>query len=307
VSQLSFPILSAERYTDATNRAKALIRERAEEPAWDTFARKATQVYPRWFTTFVLAALIGVMVFSFTVSAGKQIASTSMLFDALPGKFNHLSTLWSNTSIAFMLLLSELGAVLFLISAGTIAHDAPKWRGVNLVAWMFRGFAGLCAAYAVVGNVSVTLLDPVPAVSVLQWLESVGIPVTVLGLGTLMERMVVDALAQRGKNKAEYEVAQADYQALLKDPTRHSAWGEVLTNILYEEMTRLKRHRELIEGALEEIGADNPQVKAYLVAAEIQAHANHNALNVEASANPFLSAGSPQTLPLLSAENSSSA
>src|SRR5262249_52516308 len=149
-----------------------------------------------------------------------------------------------------------------------------RWRGINLVAWMFRGFAGLCAAYAVVSNVSVTLLDPVPAVSVLQWLESIGIPVTVLGLGTLMERLGVEAMAQREKNKAEYEMAHSDYKALLKDPTRHTAWGEVLTNILYEEMTRLKRHRELIEAALDEMGADNPQVKAYLVAAEIQAHVN---------------------------------
>src|SRR5262249_30207314 len=124
-----------------------------------------------------------------------------------------LSTLWSSTSIAFMLLLSELGAVLFLISAGTLAHDAPKWRGINPVAWMFRGFAALCALYAVISNVSVTLLDPVPAVGVLQWLTSVGIPVTVLGLGTLLERLVVEALTQRGKQRGEFELALRDYHA----------------------------------------------------------------------------------------------
>src|SRR5258707_11954020 len=166
---LSFPVLTAERYADAQNRAKTLIRERAEAPQWATFEHKSTHLYPRWFTWLILAALIAVMVFSFTISAGKEIASASMLFDPLPDKFSHLFMLWSSTSIAFMLLLSELGAVLFLIAAGTIAHDAPRWKGINLVAWMFRGFAALCAAYAVVSNVSVTLLDPVPAVGVLQW------------------------------------------------------------------------------------------------------------------------------------------
>src|SRR5258708_23455069 len=167
MSALSFPILTAERYQDATNRAKALIRERVEAPQWASFERKGTHIYPRWFTGLILAALVAVMVFSFTISAGKQIASASMLFDPLPDKFSHLSMLWSSTSIAFMLLLSELGAVLFLIAAGTIAQDAPRWKGINLVSWMFRGFAGLCAAYAVVSNGSVTLLDPVPTVGCL--------------------------------------------------------------------------------------------------------------------------------------------
>src|SRR5260370_1448007 len=110
MSALSFPILTAERYQDATNRAKALIHERVEAPQWAHFQRAGAQIYPRWLTWLILAALVGMMVFSFTISAGKQIASASMLFDPLPDKFNHLSALWSSTSIAFMLLLSELGS-----------------------------------------------------------------------------------------------------------------------------------------------------------------------------------------------------
>jgi hypothetical protein len=195
-----------------------------------------------------------------------------------------------------MLLLSELGAVLFLIAAGTIAHDAPKWKHINLVAWMFRGFAGLCAAYAVVSNVSVTLLDPVPAVGVLQWLTSIGIPITVLGLGMMMERLIVEALTQRGKQKIEYELALRDYHALIADPTIHSAWGQILTSVLYEEMIRLKKQRDVIEATFAEIGADRAQMRAHLVRAEIQAHSTGNALALEASANPFLSLPSPTPL-----------
>lgn len=293
MSALSFPILTADRYADATNRAKSLIRERVEAPQWAQFERKGTQIYPRWFTGLILALLGIVMIASFTISAGKQIASSSMIFDTLPDKFNHLSSGWAGFSIVFMLLLSELGAVLFLIAGGTIAHDAPKWRGVNLIAWMFRFFAGLCAAYAVVSNISVTLLDPVAAVGVLQWLMSIGIPLTVLGLGMMLERMVINALNQRGKQKIEYELALRDYHALMADPTTHTAWGQILSSVVFEELTRLKKNRDQIEATFAEIGADRATLRAHLVRAEIQAHSTGNALALEAAANPFLSLPSP--------------
>jgi hypothetical protein len=74
MSALSFPILTAERYQAATNRAKALIRERVEAPEWAHFQRAGTQVYPRWFTWLILVALVGVMVFSFTISTGNALA-----------------------------------------------------------------------------------------------------------------------------------------------------------------------------------------------------------------------------------------
>lgn len=299
---LQFPLLTTERYQDAQETAKRLIRERAEEPAWKTFEHRGGQVYPRWFTGVILVALIGVMIFSFTISAGKQIASASMLFDPLPDKFNHLSTLWSSTSIAFMLLLSEFGSVLFLVAAGTLAHDAARWRGVNVVALMFRLFAALCAGYAVVSNVSVTLLDPVPSVGVLQWLTSIGIPITVLGLGTLLERMVVESLKARGKQKVEFEIALRDYQALLADPTKHESWGQIITSTVFEEMIRLKRNREAIDIALAQYG-DTPRTKAAIVAAEMKAHEAHDALSVEVSSNPFLETTSPAQLPLRSSDN----
>lgn len=296
MTTLQFPILSTQAYQDATAKAKALIRERVDAPQWAAFERSATRIHPRWFTGLILGALVAVMVFSFTISAGKQIASASMLFDNMPEKFAHLSTGWAGFSIVFMLLLSELGAVLFLIAAGTIAHDAPTWRGINPVAWMFRGFAGLCAAYAVVSNISVTLLDPVPAVGLLQWLTSIGIPITVLGLGTMLERLVVDALTQRGKQKVEYEIALRDYHALIANPETHIAWGQVLTSVVYEELTRLKKNREQIEATFAEIGAERSTLRAHLVRAEIQAHSTGNALALEASTNPFLSLPSPAQL-----------
>ncbi len=292
--QIHFPLLNHERYLAAQDRAIGAIRSRAQAPDWEHFKHTAVRAHPKWFTGAILVSLALVLIFSFTISAGKQVAANALIFDNLPDKFNHLSPLWASTSIAFMLLLSEVGSILFLIAAGTIGSHAPTWRGVNLTAWAFRLFALLCAAYAVTSNVSVTLLDPVKAVGVLQWMISIGVPITVLGLGILLERLTVDGLQAANKRKVAFDEAQRDYQALIASPEKHTAYPAILADQIWQELLRLKATREIVEPLYE----SDPRRKKWIVKAEYQAQAELNNFDLEAGDMPsFLSLG--QEPPLL--------
>src|SRR5712691_3608029 len=123
---LHFPLVTEAAYLAAVQKAETAIRDRMSTPTMDRYAKNSTSAYPRWFMAGIIAALIAVLTFSFVISAGKQAAAMGLLVDHLPGKFSHLSDLWAGTSIVAMLLLSELGAVLFLVAGGTLAHNRSE-------------------------------------------------------------------------------------------------------------------------------------------------------------------------------------
>lgn len=289
-SALRFPILTTERYLACLERAKQSIRERVQPPEFQSFKAATVSEYPRWFFGAILVALILVLLFSFTISAGKQAAAAGMLFDHLPAKFTRLSELWATLSVAFMLLLSEIGAVLFLVGAGTLAHTAPavtlRGQQFNLTAWVFRLFAFLCAGYAILANVTITALDPEPRAAVLQWAISIGVPSIVLGLGIMLERLLTDTLKSRSERKTRYERALLAYQSVQADPTSHTSWFAVLADQMWTEMVRFKKDKTLLE-PLVEADANN---KRLLLAAEYQAQQAAGQINLgQELALPFLS------------------
>jgi hypothetical protein len=272
-----FPILTTDRYLTAVDNAAALVRERLQ-------ARATGSRYPKWFTRSVIAGLLLVMGSSFFISSGKQIAAFGMVFDDLPNKFNHLSSGWAGFSIVFMLLMSEAGAVLFLVASGTIGESAPPviilGRRVNFTKIAFRLFALLCASYAIASNITITALDPVQKVSFIQWMASIGIPLTVLGLSMLLERIVIDAIG-----------ADNDRKALVADPTLHEAYKSILYDCLWTELNRYKAQRGLLESMVE----TDSRYKRWIISGEYAAHQDaEDMLSIEAS-NPFLAAP-PQAL-----------
>lgn len=285
---LVFPILTTDRYLAAVQSAFDIVKERIQEPDPKHYTDSASGRYPKWFTRAVIAGLLLVMASSFFISSGKQIAAFGMVFDDLPGKFNHLSSGWAGLSIVFMLLMSEAGAVLFLVASGTIGESAPPiialGHRINLTKITFRLFALLCASYAIASNITITELDPVQKVSFIQWLASIGIPLTVLGLSMLLERIVIDAIGASNERKVRYEKALNDYQAVVFDPTLHDAYKNILADCLWVELSRLKANRELLEPLVR----SDPRYKRWIASSEYAAQeATDDALRIEAS-NPFL-------------------
>lgn len=300
-SSVRFPLLSTERYLNAQQAAKDAVKKRIRKPEERDFKTATVSHYPNWFIYGVIGALIVVMIASFWVSAGKQVAASGLMFDHLPGEFSHLTDTWSNGSIISMLILSEIGSILFLVSSGTIALSAPKatvrrwvdeqgneheWA-VNITQWVLRLFAFVCAGYAILSNITITVLDPLDSVtSWLQWTVSIFMPVTVLGLGILLERIVIEQLRSSADCQRRYQVAMINYQAALEAPQNHEYYPSLLMDALFDEIRRYKRERDAM-GEVWELVQSSEQHRVWLVQAEYAAHQQSNSLIMD-GANPFL-------------------
>lgn len=281
-----FPVLGASQYLAVLDRASEKVRSQIRPPLKKNYQAESVSIYPRWYLAGIITVLLMVLTFSFVISAGKQAAAMGLILDPLPGKFSHLSALWSNLSIAFMLALSELGTVLFLVAAGTLGRTVEPVRigslCFNPLKWSFRFFAVLCAAYAIVSNTTITALDLVQSAVVLQWLVTLGIPSIVLGLGMMLERMIVDALDARSEAQAYYKKAYQDYEMFVADPTLHPNYPVVLTDMLYQEML----HVRAVQGIIKSLIDADPRYKGRIVSAEYksQQEAAQIDLNIDVSA-----------------------
>src|SRR5258706_13172114 len=96
-----FPLLTTERYLNAVESAKDTIRKRVQPPTPDQFKNLSVSAYPAWFSKSIIGSLALVMLASFFISSGKQVAAFGLVYDDLPGRFTHLSPFWSNLSIVF--------------------------------------------------------------------------------------------------------------------------------------------------------------------------------------------------------------
>lgn len=304
MTDIQFPLLTTERYLNAVDTAKNQVREHIKVPMIEQFHTRSGSIYPRWFV-WTVASLLGlVMLTSFFISSGKQVAVFGMVFDDLPSISNHLSTSWSNMSTIFMLLMSEGGSVLFLLAAGTIGEESPKVlvfnREINIAKWVFYIFAFICAGYALSANITATVLDPVAKAPAAQWLASIGIPLTVLGLGMLLERIAVSSMRSGREQRFEFDRAMMSYQRAVADPTEHEYYKRALFDSLYAEIVRVKATRTKL-GLLYEQAETDLEAKKWVVISEYNAHASMALFDMAVVASPFLSQGPvtdlPQSLP----------
>lgn len=290
IPAVRFPILSTDRYLNAQQAAKDAVKKRIEEPKPDQFNSDVPSRYSKRFISAVWFGLIVTLIASFWISAGKQIATAGLVFDPLPGEYTHLSEFWSQVSIIATLILSEVGAILFLVSAGTIAHSAPMstiyGRQINLTQLVLRTFAFACAGYAILSNVTITILRPQQSAAVAQWFISIVIPLIVLGLGILVERIVIEGMRTNAERQRRYMQAMLDYRAVIAQPEKHDYFPAVLADAIYDEIMKLKAHREKLGELLPLVQSDQ-QYKVWLVQAEYAAHQQSNSLAPD-GANPFL-------------------
>lgn len=287
-----FPLLTTERYLNAQQAAKDAVKKRIQEPKPDQFSNDATSRYSKGFIRAVWTGLIVTLLASFWISAGKQIAAAGLVFDPLPGEYTHLSGFWSSVSIWATLLLSEVGAILFLVSAGTIAHSAPMTtiggKQVNATQLVLRTFAFACAGYAILSNVTITMLHPLEGMAgAVQWFLSIVIPLVVLGLGVLVERIVIEGMRAKAERDRRYVEAMMDYRAVIAHPENHEYYPAVLLDAIYDEIRRYKKERDRVPIEIWELIESDQQYKVWFVQAEYTEHQKSNQL-IGDGANPFL-------------------
>ena len=283
-TNLKFPILSADRYGAVEEKARQRVRERIRKPEFSMFAEGSISSRPKWLIYSIMTLLFIVMAGAFVFSAGKQVAVISMLIDELPGQYQRLSTTWATLAVGSTLLVSEFGSVLFMVSAGVFGGEKVNfWRfAVSPYAMLFGVFAIACASLALICNVAVAAIDTPASVSAVSWFTSVLIPSIVLGIGVILERIILGDIERRDAQRINYGVALKQYQLAIADPTSDPDYGLVLTPLVFEEIMRLKRDRDIVIAAMESHGfsIDDPRVVAQIVKIEVRHHKVLNALEV---------------------------
>jgi hypothetical protein len=238
VNLSAIPHLSAERWQQARQRAIETVRASVPEPEPSHYiSRQGISTFPAWFTKSLIALLMIVAGAAFWMSAGKQVMAAGMLITPLSTS-PRLSPLWGDAAIILSLAFGELGAILFQVAASVF-----DGRGRRLV---FRTFAVLCAALAVIANVSITATHQVGEVAVFEWFMTLIPPVAVLGIGMLIEGLVMFSLKARAEQRAAYQAAMDEYRRVQASPDKHPDFGRTWAKAIFDEMCRYKRDRDLI-------------------------------------------------------------
>ncbi|GEM_PF-6863012 len=234
----NIPHLSAERWQQARQRAIETVRASVPEPDPAHYVSKqGISAFPAWFMRSLIALLVIVAGAAFWMSAGKQVMAAGMLVDPLSTS-ERLTPFWGDVAIVLSLAFGELGAILFQVAAAVF-----EGRGKRLT---FRLFAVLCAALAVIANVSITATHEIAPIAVFQWFMTLIPPIAVLGIGMLIEGLVMASLKARAEQRAAYQAAMDEYHRAQANPDKHPDFGRTWAKAIYDELCRYKRDRDLI-------------------------------------------------------------
>lgn len=255
--------LSAERFERARTYAADQVRkQRRPDPA--TYRGADFSKYPPRVTLAATIALIIVGGAAFWLSAGKQIAASDLILGPLVGHYERLSPFWEDTAILLMLLLGEIGTVLF-----TTAHAI--FGGSRLVKGAFYGAAFLCALFALIGNVTITSLhtSDIASLPVFGWFIAVAPPVVVLFVGLYGERLLLGVLEARATARQAFKNDMDAWEKVQRDPTAHSDYMRLFATAIIDQLRRVSaRNKQILDAMVEA----NPGAQVALVQREMRAH-----------------------------------
>lgn len=231
------PQLTAERWQEAKMRAIQIVRESIPEPRPEHYVSDlGISKYPPSLVKGIVVMLIAVGMAAFWISAGKQIAAAGLVIDPISAGSTRLSPIWGNGGVVATLVFGEVGSILFLVCASVF--DGKRW--------LFNGFAIGSAAVSVVANISITATHDLGSVTVFGWFITVMAPVTVLAVGTVIERLIMSSLEARTDQKMRFAAAAKAYQELQANPESHPTFKVEWPKAIYDELIRYKKDRELI-------------------------------------------------------------
>lgn len=210
---LRFPLLTAEAYQAVKDGAKSFAIGQLPAPVKEIHSAGFLAQYPRQFKRLVVALLVLVIVVSFPVSSGKQTASILLtLKDIVP--VIPLGNVWLILAVIAGLVLSEAGAILFMLIAVPLSVGRPIVRAG------FRFYAIWCAALSIVGNILISAqhtnnLDWLG--SIYLWMSTLIYPALVLGIGMVLESGFSQSIHDHAQTEAKYLEALTAYQKQLAD------------------------------------------------------------------------------------------
>ncbi len=271
------PHLSSTRYERAISKAKQQVVNSLTEPVREHYDKQVGGIMSSGTHRLMIIGLCIVAFAAFTISAGKQITATTMLFDPIAQNSEHLSWVWADASIILGLALGEIGTIIFSVACSMFSEHKGK-------VIIFRVFSIICATLAILANVTITALHDNTGYVVWAWFVTLAPPLTVIAVGLLIESLVMRNMKAQAEAQREYDIDHREYEYYCKKPETHGTYMRRWLLSLYEELCYRKEDRALIEAI---VGGDE-RIKAVIVKREIEAHEYWEAMEVELTGRPTL-------------------
>lgn len=205
------PNLTASEWSECVAAALTQTRESVAAPELSHYLSANVEKYPRWLMALILAGLSVVALGALFVSAGKQLAAGDLVLSNVLDHTVRVSEFWVGAGLIVLILLGEVGALIFGLSAGLLGRT-------NHARAVLRAFMVGCAGIALLANVTMTAAYPSHEALVFQWFVTLLAPTTVLGVGLVLENMLLSNLELRRAQLEKFEAARAEYLALQKAP-----------------------------------------------------------------------------------------
>lgn len=267
----SIPHLSSARWEKARRIAKNRVVDGLIEPKYTDYDERPPSLLgpkARWVIGFLLAL---VAVAAFWISAGKQISASTMLFKPLVVGQEHLSDTWSDGAVIAGLALGEAGTISFSLFSAVLAGQAITLRGLTFKprGVMFRILSVACAFLAVLANITITAIHDETGFTVFAWFVTLAPPMIVIGIGLVIESMVLQGHLERAEAEAKFAKAHQEYEFYTLNPDKHGTFNERWYICIYEEICYPQPIKPRIDALVRDYGGE---IKGQLVMREIKAH-----------------------------------
>jgi len=265
------PPLTRSQWLDCEDKARSAVIASIPKPEKAQFEVENFAAYPRWLTLALTIGLLIVAAGALYVSAGKQLAAGDIVLKSVLTHTDRVNEFWVSTGLIVLVVMGEIGALTFGLSAGLLAQTRTAKR-------VFRAFMVMSAAIALLANISMTASYPQNEVIVFQWFITILAPSLVLGVGFVFENLLMQELEKRAARIKAFNDAVQFYHAVLRDPK--TALPERYQNeLVYAVGEALRDNCKTADGKkgalykryLEQIEAD-PRFEYQCIAAEFDRH-----------------------------------
>ena len=195
VSYLTYPA-----WAKVKEGALDALRHDLSEPTLDQFMQARISRYPTPLVIGAIVAMVLIASFAFIISAGKELVVADRVLSSIPEQYG-VALWWQHLAMIAILLLGEIGALSFALASSLFAQQSAVQVGLRIA-------SVVSACLALLGNITLTALDPHPGEIVFAWTITLFPPLTVLAVGLVGERMLLEYLIGREQAISDYQAAR---------------------------------------------------------------------------------------------------
>lgn len=201
------------------------LRDGLPEPSLSDFIKREVNKYPPALMKIGTAAMILISLFAFIISAGKEWVIANRVFSSIPERYG-IAPLWQIFALVAVLLLGEIGALSFALASSLFGSQ----KGIRI---LLRIASVTCAALALLGNLTLFFLDFDQHRGELLFdiVITVFSPLTVLAVGLVGERMLLEQLGTRQSAIAAYQAALEARENLIKNSLANTSYLAALQSL----------------------------------------------------------------------------